>query len=164
MKTKFETALEFTLKYEGGYVDHPSDPGGATNHGITLRTAKENAVDVDKDGDTEKEDMKKLPLETAMQIYKAQYWNVIRGDDYPVGYACSMFDASVNHGPTQALKWHLVAKGDTRRYNELRTTFYITLAKQERFKPFFKGWMNRITDLKKYVTIVEQANAEKNKS
>jgi len=159
MKSKFEQSMEFTLKWEGSsFVDHPNDPGGATKYGITLQTAKENAVDVDKDGDTDKEDMKKLPLETAMQIYKARYWNVLRCDDYPFSYAVSLFDAGVNHGVGRAAQWNKEAKGDTRRFNELRTAFYITLAKQERFKPFFKGWMNRINDLKKYITITDQSS------
>ena len=162
---KFKRALEFTLKYEGGYVDHPNDPGGATNHGITIHTAKAHGVDVDGDGDTDKDDMRNLPLETAEQIYKASYWNVCNCDNYPLGLAVALFDTAVNCGPGRAKRWLAESKEDTRAFIELRNLHYLTLANNNpKFKVFLKGWFNRTNDLKKYIEIIEkEQNATKAK-
>lgn len=157
MNNKFKDTMEFVLKWEAGYSDHPNDPGGATNMGITLQTAQEVGLDKNGDGIINKEDVKNLTLEDALQVYKARYWNALRCDDYPFPYACSLMDAGVNHGVGRALKWHQIAQGNVQKFNELRTVFYIELNKQPRFKVFFRGWMNRINDLKKFITIKSTA-------
>ena len=150
----FEQALNFTLKWEGGYVDHPNDPGGATNKGITIGTAKAHGVDVDGDGDTDKDDMRNLPLDIAMQIYKADYWNASRCADYNWDFAIALFDSAVNCGVSRSTKWVNESQGDVNRLINLRVIHYIALSKQDRFKPFYKGWMNRVNDLKKYLEIL----------
>lgn len=87
----FEKAITKTLKLEGGYVNDPDDPGGATRYGITEATARAHGY---------AGDMRELPLETAKNIYKKSYWNVTRLDEFPSQLlAENVFDCNVNCGP-----------------------------------------------------------------
>ncbi len=76
MSNKFSEALEIILHHEGGYVNHPKDPGGETNLGVTKR--------VYEDFGGEKE-MKDLTKEDVEPIYKKNYWDRVKGDDLPEG-------------------------------------------------------------------------------
>lgn len=106
MSDAFQRALFHVLQHEGGYVDHPSDPGGATNMGITIGTLSEFR------GQTAtKEDVKNLTREEAARIYRAKYWDAVWGDDWPEGIALFMFDAAVNHGPRRAIMFAQRAVG-----------------------------------------------------
>lgn len=101
----FNLAIDKTLAYEGGYTDNPNDPGGATNWGITLSVlqAQGSLGDIDGDGDVDKEDVKIMPKETAMAIYKETYWN---GDDLvSQAIAEKNFDMGVNMGTGTAGKY-----------------------------------------------------------
>src|SRR5215472_8640814 len=94
MANEFAICLAFTLKAEGGFVDNPADPGGATNMGITLATLREWSEDPDL-GLAQIED---LPLRTARAIYRSQYWNPLQSDALPKGVDLSVFDMGVNSG------------------------------------------------------------------
>ena len=100
MTTNFDAALEHILQFEGGYVDHPSDPGGATNMGITIGTLADW-----RGTPVIKEDVQHLTLEEAGQIYKARYWDACHCDELPKGVAFILFDAAVNHGPHRATRF-----------------------------------------------------------
>jgi lysozyme family protein len=102
MIRNFERSLSAVLKHEGGYVDHPKDPGGATNLGITIGTAKANRMDLDKDGDVDKADVRLIKPSDAGPVYKARYWDAVRGDDLPYGVDYAVFDYAVNSGPARA--------------------------------------------------------------
>jgi lysozyme family protein len=91
---RFDECLAFTLRAEGGYVDDPADPGGATNMGVTLATLREWSDDPSL-GAKQVQDMS---LRTARAIYRALYWNPLRADDLPVGVDLSVFDFGVNAG------------------------------------------------------------------
>lgn len=104
MKKNFEQCLEWLLVHEGGYVDHPSDPGGATNLGVTIHTAKRLGLDVDGDGDVDKDDVRLFDYEIVAPVYKAQYWDKVRGDDLPSGVDWAVCDWGVNAGPPRAAK------------------------------------------------------------
>lgn len=95
----FAGALAIELAHEGGYVDHPRDPGGATNLGITLATLRRH-----KPGAT-KADVKALTPATVAPIYRRDYWDAVRGDDLPSGVDLATFDPAVNSGPPRAAKW-----------------------------------------------------------
>lgn len=153
MITPFEQAMRFTLDHEGGFVNHPNDPGGATNMGITLGSAKAYKVDVDGDGDTDEEDIKNLPLEIVMQIYKDRYWNACDCDSFDTDYAIALFDTAVNCGVGRAKIWHERAKGDVDALLERRRIHYLELISRNptQFGVFKKGWLNRVNDLKKYL-------------
>ncbi|MBI1237281.1 MAG: hypothetical protein GC188_11410 [Alphaproteobacteria bacterium] len=108
MTTHFDTALEHILQFEGGYVDHPSDPGGATNMGITIGTLAEW-----RGTPVTREDVQHLTLQEAGQIYKARYWDACRCSDMPKGVGFILFDAAVNHGPYRATLFLQQAAGVT---------------------------------------------------
>lgn len=98
-RQNFERALDLTLIYEGEYVNHPRDPGGPTNMGITQATL--SAFRGDK---VTAADVKALTLEEARKIYKAQYWDRVRADNLPTGVDFAVFDYAVNSGPARAIK------------------------------------------------------------
>lgn len=96
--TTFEAALRLVLRHEGGYADHPSDPGGATMRGITLRTY------ADWLGRTvSKAELRAIRIEDVAAIYRARYWDVVRGDALPAGLDLALFDLAVNSGPKRAV-------------------------------------------------------------
>ena len=93
----FDRALTAVLRHEGGYVDHPSDPGGATNLGVTRATLAQwrgRAVS--------KAEVKALTRAEAAKIYRALYWDEIAGDALPAGLDFAVFDYCVNSGPGRA--------------------------------------------------------------
>lgn len=97
---KFLKCLPIILKHEGGYVDHPKDPGGATNMGITHKTLSEwRKMPVTK------EDVRRLTQDEAGRIYKALYWDKCRCDEMPLGVALVVFDGAVNSGVGQSSRW-----------------------------------------------------------
>ena len=94
MADLFAECLAFTLKQEGGYVDDPYDPGGATNMGITLATLRQ----WDHDPALGAPDVEDMSEKTAAAIYGSLYWNGLRGDSLPAGVDLSAFDFGVNAG------------------------------------------------------------------
>ena len=100
MKGQFEACIKYVFASEGGFVNHPKDPGGATNMGVTRATLaawRKRPVTVDE--------VKRLTRAEAERIYKAQYWDTIRGDDLPPGVDYAVFDISVNSGPGRAARF-----------------------------------------------------------
>lgn len=96
----WDYAIDFVLKYEGKYINHPSDPGGPTNMGITLDTLsawRGYRCTVD--------DVKNLTRGEAVKIYKKNYWDKIQGDFLPAGLAIAAMDAAVNSGVNRSSRW-----------------------------------------------------------
>jgi lysozyme family protein len=91
--SSYQTAILHVLASEGGYVNHPADPGGPTNWGITLADArhywKTNAT---------ASDVRVMSLDVAKQIYRAHYWNSMSCDGLPAGVDYCVFDYGVNSG------------------------------------------------------------------
>lgn len=98
--TNYGNCLDHVFKFEGGYVDHPRDPGGATNMGITI-----GALSAFIRRRATKAEVKNLSRETAAMIYKRNYWNKVRGDDLPAGLDLVAFDAGVNSGIRRGAQW-----------------------------------------------------------
>tara|TARA_R110001606_G_scaffold338667_1_gene486737 strand:+ start:571 stop:1083 length:513 start_codon:yes stop_codon:yes gene_type:complete len=92
----WQSSLDKILHHEGGYVNHPKDPGGETNLGVTKRVYLEH-------GGTK--DMKDLLVEDVNPIYKKGYWDKVKGDDLPNGLDLCVFDFGVNAGPGRAAKY-----------------------------------------------------------
>lgn len=157
----FPLALKRVLVSEGGKVDDPLDPGGRTAYGVTqrvfsawLRNQKLPVVDVYTIDQVE-----------VASIYRLQYWNKIHGDDLPAGVDYVVFDAAINSGSVQAVKWlqralrmnavdgilgqatlaALTADEDNdaliARYSAARLTFMKHLKTWGRFG---KGWSDRV--------------------
>ena len=99
MNHNFDTCLSMLLKHEGGYVNHPEDPGGMTNLGVTKRTYDEfHGTDIDEEG------MRNLKKSDVEPIYRSNYWNRCRCQDLPSGVDWAVFDFAVNAGTGRAAK------------------------------------------------------------
>jgi len=155
--SNFDECLKIILHHEGGYVNHPKDPGGETNLGVTKRVYEEI-------GGTK--DMKDLEFEDVMPIYKKNYWDRVRADDLPEGLDLCVFDWAVNSGTGRAAKKlqsmiGTVADGGIgpntlkkldeyisehglettiANYTDIRQKFYESLST---FDTFGKGWTRR---------------------
>ncbi len=130
--------MEFTKKWEGGYVNDPQDPGGETKYGISKRAYPN-------------EDIKNLTLDRAYELYKRDYWDKAGCSNYDFPLACSLFDASVNCGVKRALGWIEVAH-TVESFNLMRERYYnLLVEKRPTLKKFHKGWMNRLNSLRKYI-------------
>lgn len=100
MTGNFKTCLALLLIHEGGFVDHPKDPGGATNKGVTLKTYREfcgQAKTV--------EDLKNISDADLEHIYHAGYWAPCQCEKLPPGVDYVVFDSAVNSGQKRAIKW-----------------------------------------------------------
>lgn len=102
MKANFDEWLKEVLKHEGGYVNHPKDPGGATNKGITIGTLKRLGIDVDGDGDSDLADLKALRHSDVARVYRLFYWDAVQGDLLPSGVDVTVADFAVNSGVSRA--------------------------------------------------------------
>lgn len=100
MKANFQTALALVLKHEGGFVNHPSDPGGATNKGVTLANYRRYV----KPGGTVA-DLKAITDEEVATVYRRFYWDAVKGDDLPAGIDYAVFDFAVNSGPSRSAEF-----------------------------------------------------------
>jgi len=166
---EFEKAIPNVLKWEGGYVNHPSDPGGATNRGIILTVFKKYAAELGLTPDVD--GLKKLTEEQAKIIYKRQFWDLMRGDEIrDQQVADIIFDGFVNMG-RNALKIAQRVMGETidgqfgpstistlnaasgriffDSYKDARVMYYKNLVdKKPSMQVFLKGWLNRINSFK----------------
>lgn len=99
--SSFDEALRRVLAHEGGYADHPVDPGGATMKGVTQRVydgwRRRRGVPVRA--------VRLIEPGEVAAIYRRQYWEAVRADELPAGIDYCVFDAAVNSGPAQATKW-----------------------------------------------------------
>lgn len=92
----FDQAFTVLLGHEGGYSDHRDDPGGKTMYGVAEDTARAEGYTGE---------MNALPLDVAKRIYRKRYWDAVRADELPAPLRYPMFDAAVNSGPRQAIRW-----------------------------------------------------------
>lgn len=99
MDRNFERSLAEVLKHEGGWVNHPKDPGGATMKGVTLATfrgtVKPNAT---------KEDLRKITDDQLRVVYRRHFWDKVLGAELPDGLDHAVFDFAVNSGPGRAVR------------------------------------------------------------
>ena len=100
MKQSFYKSLNEVLKHEGGYVNHPKDPGGATNRGVTQRTY--DAWRASRK--LPKRSVRLLTPEELTALYRQNYWDAVRGDELPVGIDYAVFDFAVNSGVSRAVR------------------------------------------------------------
>lgn len=99
--TNFEKSLKRVLTYEGGFSNHPEDPGGKTMKGVIQRVYNGYRK---RKGLTERS-VQYISDAELHDIYRTQYWDQIRGDDLPHGVDFVVFDGAVNSGPAQSTKW-----------------------------------------------------------
>ena len=105
----FSVALAKVLVHEGGYVNNPKDPGGATNKGVTQGVYDQWRAS----RGLPKRPVSQLADDELGLIYRGRFWDTVRGDDLPPGVDYVVFDGSVNSGPAQSAKWLQRAVGVT---------------------------------------------------
>ena len=103
MKT-VDDLVDDILDREGGFSDHPNDKGGATNHGISLRYALGIGLDLNGDGETDKDDIALVTPEEAAVLYKQDFFYGPRIHLLPECLHAQMFDISVNSGGFRAIQ------------------------------------------------------------
>jgi hypothetical protein len=98
MKDNFDKCLAEVLRHEGGWADHPKDPGGATMQGVTLVTYS-NWLG----REATKDELRNMPPAHRDEIYRKHYWDKVKGDELPKGVDLCLFDYAVNSGPKRAV-------------------------------------------------------------
>lgn len=166
MKDNFDTALKALLKHEGGFSNHPLDPGGMTNLGVTKRVWEEwvgHPVD--------EKQMRALTPALVAPLYKKKYWDKVCGDGLPTGVDLAVFDLAVNSGPGRAAKMLQKVLGVTQDgaigpqtlakalnidssklvadYNAERLAFLMALPAWDTFG---KGWGRRVAEVTEQAT------------
>ena len=91
--SNWDDAFKLMLKSEGGFVNHPQDPGGMTNLGVTKSTW-ENWIGRQSD----EAEMRNLTPAKVEPLYKKKYWDAVRADELPNGISYLVFDFAVNAG------------------------------------------------------------------
>jgi lysozyme family protein len=160
--SNWQQAFEQMLASEGGYVNHPSDPGGMTNLGVTKRVWEEWVG-----RESNEKEMRSLTPEMVAPLYKRKFWDACKCDELPTGVDYLVFDFAVNAGPGRSAKILQTAIGVTpdggigpitlaavkaqdpveliEKFSQAKEDFYRSL---NTFETFGKGWLNRVADVK----------------
>jgi lysozyme family protein len=162
MREMFDDSLKLVLMHEGGWSDHPLDPGGATMQGVTLKTYS-NWLG----RPATKDELRNMPAEHRDAIYRKLYWERVQADELPAGVDLAVFDCAVNSGPgraamllqqaigvwpdgvigpkTMAAIKAADAKATVDRFCDLRLAFLRGLPT---WPTFGKGWERRVKDVR----------------
>jgi lysozyme family protein len=164
MNTNFEKCLEMLLVHEGGFVNHPDDPGGMTNLGVTKKVWEEWVGH-----DVSEKEMRNLTPTMVAPLYQKKYWNACRADDLIPGLDYCVFDVAVNSGVGRAIKLLQSSVGavpdggygpataalvqeaekDPERIIELFSAKRLEfLQSLKAFPTFGKGWSRRVAEVK----------------
>jgi lysozyme family protein len=157
VKDNFDHCLQMLLHHEGGFVNHPKDPGGMTNLGVTKKV-----YDAWIGRESTEAEMRALTPADVGPIYKKNYWDKVRGDDLPAGVDWAAFDWAVNSGagrPAKAIQRIVGATQDgaigpktlqavmdvepekiVEGVYDIRQKFYESL---KTFDTFGRGWTRR---------------------
>lgn len=157
MVTTFEQAVAKVLAHEGGYVNDPTDSGGETNYGITIKVARANGFSGH---------MKDLPVHVAKDIYKNKYWDKVRAEELPESIRYIVFDTAINAGNSRAVKILQecadvsidgvigtqtilgAASVGLYQYALQRMYFYCQIVRGNKSQArFIGGWSNRVMDI-----------------
>jgi lysozyme family protein len=166
MKENWEKSFAAVLKHEGGYVNHPKDPGGMTNLGVTKRN-----WEIFLNRDVTEAEMRALTPDVVKPFYKSMYWDKIKGDQLPSGVDYAAYDLAVNSGTGKAAKFLQEIAGVTAdgvigpksleaiktcdpeqtidALCDMRLDF---LKRLSNFETFGKGWSIRVADVKDKAT------------
>lgn len=143
----FERAVKLVLKHEGGYINHPNDPGGPTNFGITLATYRKH-VNPAADAD----DVRRMNIEHAKAIYRKSYWNALGCDQLPSGVDYAIFDYGVNSGTGRAYRVLRAVKekggSPSQQVNAICNERLSFLKGLGTWKTFGKGWARRVSEVR----------------
>ncbi len=185
--TRFDYGLAQVLRHEGGYVDHPKDPGGATNFGITRKTLA-RWRHINPWFMLKKSQVRALKKPEVAAIYRALYWDRCRGALLANGLDHAVFDYAVNSGPSRAIR-HLQglvgAKPDgvlgalslraiQRKINTIGARGLINalcdrrlgfLRRLSNYSTFGRGWRNRVEEVRRLaLNVAESSNKNINQN
>lgn len=104
MQDIFDRAQAFVARWEGGLVDHPNDPGGITNRGVSLRWLRAVGADIDGDGDIDQDDIRAVTPEVAAQLFHRHFWIGPGVHLLPPLVAVAVYDGAVNQGAGRAVR------------------------------------------------------------
>jgi lysozyme family protein len=160
--SNWDNAFKMMLASEGGYVNHPSDPGGMTNLGVTKRVWEEWVG-----RESNEKEMRSLTPEMVAPLYKRKFWEACHCDLLPSGVDYLVFDFAVNAGPGRSAKILQTAIGVpadgsigpvtlaavqaqdpvelVEKFSQAKEDFYRSL---NTFETFGKGWLNRVAAVK----------------
>jgi lysozyme family protein len=137
----FERCLAVTLKWEGGYSNHPDDPGGPTMRGIIQREydlwRKQHGKQV--------RPVRQIDESEFRDIYRSEYWDAMDCDHLAAGFDLCVFDAAVNSGVARAREWAGQAK-DIEGFCDLRLAFLKGLGRL--WRVFGAGWRRRVAGIR----------------
>lgn len=148
MKQNFQECLKRLLVHEGGYSNHPSDPGGPTNYGITITDYRKY---IDKGGTAS--DVKNMSIEDAKRIYKSKYWDAMGCDSLPSGVDYVVFDYGVNSGVSRSLKVLKQfdnIKDPIAKINAICDERMAFLKRLKTWPVFGTGWSNRVKEVRAF--------------
>jgi len=162
MLSNWPASLALMLKSEGGFVNHPSDPGGMTNLGVTKK-----AWEAYVGRQVDEVEMRGLTPEIVAPFYKTRYWDACKCDQLPLGIDYAVFDFAVNAGVSRASKTMQAALGTAadgivgpatigvavnadpdhflEKFSAAKEQFYRNLPT---FEHFGKGWLRRVSEVK----------------
>lgn len=162
MKQNFAPSLAAVLQHEGGYVNDPQDPGGATNKGVTQHVYD----DWRRSQGLAPRSVRAIEPAEIQAIYRKRYWDAIRGDDLPAGVDYCTFDFAVNSGVNRAARYLQKAVGvlDDGKIgpmtlaavkaqpadcliNAICTARMVFLEQLSTFGRFGRGWTRRVADV-----------------
>lgn len=143
-KGNLQRCLQVVFRWEGGFVNHPKDPGGPTKFGITQATLSHELG-----RRASISDVQALTLAMACQIYRKKYWNLIEGEALSLGVDLIALDIAVNSGPGRALSWlkkteALSPLDRIKALHRRRLGFWRGL---KAYATFGNGWENRERDV-----------------
>lgn len=151
MTELFKKALKFVLKWEGGYVNNPNDKGGATNKGITQNTYNTWL----KAHGLASRDVRLITNDEVEQIYFKNYWLKAGCDKMSPKFAVLAFDTAVNMGLARVNQFLKAAEWKyPEKFIVAREAKYREFAQYGNQKIFLNGWLNRLNDLKKFITTI----------
>ena len=179
MKSNFPVAVGRVLRHEGGFVNHPRDPAGATNKGITFAALTRLLGRV-----ATLADIKNVSDIQAITIYQSQYWDRVKGNELPSGLDYAVFDFAVNSGPDRAIKMlqrmvgaepdgsigpktlaavedyvsRETAEKAIKEYQAQRLHYLQALP---HFDAFGKGWTRRVADVLDDAVIMAKGDGER---
>ena len=147
----FKKALQFVLKWEGGYVNNPNDKGGATNKGITQGTYNSWLISKGQ----QRKDVKFISQNEVEEIYYKNYWLKAGCQNMSKKFAVLAFDTAVNMGVGRVREFLQAADyKHPEKFIKAREAKYREFASYGNQKIFLQGWLNRLNALASFVETV----------
>lgn len=151
-KNLFKIALEFVLKWEGGYVNNSNDLGGATNKGITQYTYD----NWKKNRNEQTKNVRYITDKEVEEIYYKNYWLNTDCPQMSPKFAVLAFDTAINMGQARVKQFLKVAQWKyPEKFIEARKQKYIEFSKYGNQKIFLQGWLNRLSALEKLIKTIK---------